>query len=174
MPSRNDLIDQLIDILKLETRAMGQLQAAMGRNRIAFVSISASPLLNGIENLEPQWAVLEGLEERREALLETLVEEGLAGTQITGKFRVSKLIPELPAYLGRRLRDAADAADTTSRRIRAETNASARLLRVSQQANDGVIRALTRSDEEELTSYDRKAKSVGTGTPGGRLVLGTA
>ena len=72
MKSHNDLIDQLIDILQLEARALDQMQAAMAKNRSAFVSIGAELLVVGLEDLESHWAVLERLEERRETLLEAV------------------------------------------------------------------------------------------------------
>ena len=169
MQSRNRSIDRLVDVLWLEAKALDQMQATMAKNRSAFVAIGASRLIAGIESLEKHWNVIEGLEEKRETLLTEIAEE----YRLQGRIRVSQLVGELSADQARRLRAAADAADAASRRVRAETTASARLLRVSQQAHDGVIRALTGGDSREHTGYDERARTVAASPAGGRLVLGT-
>lgn len=169
MQSFNRSIDKLADVLWLEAKALDQMQAMMAENRTAFVAIGASRLIAGIESLEPHWNVIEGLEEKRETLLAEIAEE----FQLQGRIRVSQLVGRLSAGQARRLREAADAADAASRRIRAETTASARLLRVSQQAHDELIRALTGGGSSEHTCYDDQARAIDDRPAGGRLVLGT-
>jgi hypothetical protein len=84
------------------------------------------------------------------------------------------LIGEIPPQSGRRLREAAAAAEAAARRVRAETNAGARLLRASRQTNEEIVRALSGGSNPGSSGYDNRANKVGVRADGGHLLTGTA
>ena len=170
MPPCDKLVGDLIEVLHIEAKAMLDLQNVMAENRAAFVAIQASPLTSGLEALESSWEAVASLESKREALVAELA--SLLG--LTGQVRISSILPELPPHTVAELRAAANAADEASRRVRAETTAGARLLRLSRQAHEGVIRALTGVDAQKHNGYDKNAQSIESEGRSGRLVIGTA
>ncbi len=170
MQSHEALTHQLSETLALLGKAMQAMADAMARNRAAFVAIDAGRLEAGLSDLEPFWQTIERLEQRRTGLAEQLRETLGADHEL----RISRLLEMLPAPLARQLRTAADAAEAAARRVRGETNAGARLLRVSRQVNEETVRSLTGASTEQHGAYDSHAKRVGDQTANGRLVIGTA
>ena len=156
MPSPRSGISELTNLLTDEAKALEALRAAMASNRTAFVAIRAPNLESGISAMEPQWERLKSLERRRETIGAELSRE----LGLTGRVRVSKIIERAPVALGNRLRAAADAADQAARKIRAETLAGARLLRLSKQTHEGIVRSLAGEPTASHLGYDKKARAT--------------
>jgi hypothetical protein len=170
MRSTEDIVSDLIGVLRSEAQALLVMQTEMGNTRTAFVSLKASPLQAGIDAVSGRWNAMLELEVRREALLEEFRE--LTGSK--GRLRVSTIAPHLPRNLAMQLRAAGDEVDRAARRVRAETTASTKLLRLSRVAHESLVRALTGAEGAPARGYDKNARTVGPDRHGGRLITGTA
>lgn len=166
----HELVANLIDVLDEQSRAFGQMHGAMAKARGAFTSVGARRLQAGIEDLEEQSLKLADLESKRTRIVDRLRQE----CGIDGALQVSDIKPELPASLARALQHAADTAAVAARRLRVECHVGTRLLRLSEDANAGIIESLLGLNRDSSACYDCNARSTSTETPGGSLISGTA
>ncbi len=167
----HELVVSLIVLLKEEVRAFDGLHGAMARSRGAFVSVGARRLETGIQDLQAHARRIRDLESKRSTIADELRQQlGLEGSP-----QVSRIAPLLPDELGRSLRHAANAAAAAARRVRTECHVGTRLLRLSEQANTGIIESLLGlGDHHRNASYDHNARSQSTDMPGGSIISGTA
>jgi hypothetical protein len=168
-----ELVVSLIGVLKEQIRAFDGLRAVMARSRGAFVSLGAPRLEAGLQGIESHAQKLADLEFKRGKIVEKLQQQ----LRLSGSAQVSRIAPLLPDNLGRSLRYAAAAAAEAARRMRIECQVGSRLLRLSEEANIGIIESLlgVRNDHRGgNASYDRNARSQSTEMPGGNIISGTA
>ena len=168
----HELVASLIVVLKEEVRAFDGLRSAMDRSRGSFVSLGARRLEAGIQDLQVHAQTIRDLESKRSRIADQLQQQlGLEGSPA-----VSRITPLVPDALGTSLRHAADAAAEAARRVRIECQVGTRLLRLSEEANAGIIESLLGlcHDHHRNASYDRNARSQSTEMPGGSIISGTA
>ena len=169
----HELVVSLIGVLEEQARAFDGLRNVMARSRGAFVALGALRLEAGTQGLESHAEKLADLEFKRGKVVDKLQKHlGLAGSA-----QVSRIAPLLPDNLGRSLRHAADAATEAARRMRIECQVGSRLLKLSEEANIGIIESLLGLRSDHLggsTSYDRNARSQSTDVPGVNIISGTA
>jgi hypothetical protein len=166
----HDLIFALIGILEEQSRSFDQMRSAMAKARGAFTSIGARRLQAGIENLEERSLKLLDLESKRSKVVDQL--QRALGND--GALRVSDIKPGLPVGLARTLQHAADTAAKAAQQLRVECQVGTRLLRLSEDANAGIIEALLGLSHDSSAFYDSNARWKSADTPGGSLISGTA
>ena len=102
----HDLANELITVLRAQTRSLAALREVLVRNRSSFVAVGARKLEVCTEKLDGHVHNVGRLEQRREEVVGKLQEELGA----SGDLRVSTLVPLLPREQATALRQASDAA----------------------------------------------------------------
>ena len=166
----HELVVSLIGVLEEQSRAFDHLQGAMAQTRGAFTSLGARRLQAGIEDLDEQSLKIADLESKRDQIVGQLRKQ----LGVDGEVRISGITPRLPAHLARALQHAADTATEAARRLRVECHVGTRLLKLSEEANAGIIESLLGLSRDGNAFYDCNARSKSTDMPGGSLISGTA
>lgn len=166
----HELVVNLISVLEEQSRVFDHLQRAMAETRGAFTSVGARRLQAGIEGLDEHSLKLADLEAKRARIVDQLRH----ALGLKGAVQISGIKPRLPRHLAHNLQHAADTAADAARRLRVECHVGARLLRLSEEANAGIIESLLGLNRDSSASYDCNARSKSTDMPGGSLVSGTA
>jgi len=166
----HELVANLISTLEEQSRAFDHLQGAMAKTRGAFTSLGARRLQAGIENLDEPSLQLADLESKRGQIVDQLRQ----ALGLDGAVQVSDITPRLPGRVARALQHAADTAAEAARRLRVECHVGTRLLRLSEEANAGIIESLLGLNRDGNAFYDSNARWQSIDMPGGSLISGTA
>ncbi|MHC4512493.1 MAG: flagellar export chaperone FlgN [Planctomycetota bacterium] len=166
----HELVTNLIGVLEEQAHAFGRLRDAMTKTRGAFTSLGARRLQAAIEDLHEHALKLAKLESGRGKIVDGLRQ----ALGLEGAAQVSRIAPRLPASLARPLQQAAGTAAAAARRLRTECEVGTHLLRLSEDANAGIIESLLGLNHGCNAFYDCNARSKSADMPGGNLISGTA
>ena len=166
----HELVINLIGVLEQQARALDGLHDAMAKTRGAFTSLGARRLQAAIEDLDEHALKLAELESERSKIVDGLRQ----ALGLEGAAQVSRIAPRLPGNLARSLQHAAGTAAEAARRLRIQCEVGTHLLRLSEEANAGIIEALLGLNHGCNAFYDCNARFKSTDMPGGNLISGTA
>jgi hypothetical protein len=181
LPERNGLIaeaDRLERSLRLTANLLRTLLAGLQQRRTAWISARPSRLAPSPE-LDQTAGELAAEDRRRAEILRAiraLVPPPAGAAADDLHLDVTFVAAMLPAPAARSLRQAGDETTALARAVRAEVALGQRLLRFSQQAQDGLLRRLAGTGAPDAAAgYDRNARArrgIGLGDARATLIDG--